>query len=49
MKSGRLICVPMTGGFSWVAESVEGAIDLSNDVGCAPSDSLVGDIVCMKW
>ena len=47
--SGRLICIPMTSELSWVAESLEGAIDLSDDVRCASSDVLVGDIVCMKW
>jgi len=38
----------MTGRLPRVAESVEGAIDLSNNVGCAPSNTLVGDVVYMK-
>ena len=36
----------MTSELSWVAESLEGAIDLSDDVGCASSDVLVGNVVC---
>ena len=36
----------MTSGLSWVTECVEGPVDLSNDVGCASRDVLVGEIVC---
>jgi len=39
----------MTGGLSWVTKSVEGPIDLSDDVGCASSDVLVSDVVCAEW
>ena len=39
----------MTSGLSWVAEGVECAINLSNDVGCASSDALVGDVVWVEW
>ena len=46
--SGRLICIPMTSELSWVAESLEGAIDLPDDVRCTSSDVLVGNVVYMK-
>ena len=48
-KGGCLIRVPTACGLSWVAESMEGAIDLSNDVGCASRDALVGDVVYVNW
>ena len=38
----------MTGGPPWVAESVEGAIDLSDDVRYTSGDALVGNIICTK-
>jgi hypothetical protein len=48
LKGWYLICVPTTGGLPWVAESVEGAIDLSDDVRCASRDVLVGHVVCTE-
>ena len=41
-----LVRIPATGGLPWIAESVEGAIDLSDDMGCTSRDVLVGDVIC---
>ena len=43
-----LVCIPTTCGLPWVTESVEGAIDLSDDMGCTSRDALVGNIICTK-
>jgi hypothetical protein len=45
-KESHLIGVSATCRLSWVAESVECPINLSNDVRSAPGDAFVGDVIC---
>ena len=40
--------IPVTSELSWIAKSLEGAIDISDGLGRAPGDALVGDFVCTK-
>ena len=46
---GYLICVPTTRGLPWVAKSVEGPIDLPNDLRHGFRGVLVSHVVCMGW
>ena len=43
-----LVCIPTTGGSPWVAESVEGTVDLSDDMGYTSRDALICNIICTK-